>query len=244
MMEHHRQSKVYTLDGNAFDEYHKIHDDLVEMKLKTTNENAQGILSKARGYAARIAMIVHVLEQALERLYTLPTTTSEWKTSVSVTAVKAAGVIIRHFNSQKFIMLGLEESHDDNNLVIPKKVVKVLSIETKNNDGIILPSEVSQKHISEKVGPSYPIAKAVEILEQAVQLGFGTMEDILTPNKRKTKRFRKRPLSDISEECKQELKRAHISDEVYGRAFLPQDNSNPITEEYTITTTVLVNSLL
>ena len=49
----------------------------------------------------------------------------------------------------------------------------------KNGSGKITP-EVSKKHISERVGGSYPTAKAIEALEEAVELGYGTM-DVLHP---------------------------------------------------------------
>ena len=93
IMEQHKKKRVYTLENEAYEAYEGIHDELVKMKLKTHNENAQGILSKARGYAARIAMIVHALEQALERITTDSTPSDYWMTTVTKMAVKAAGVI-------------------------------------------------------------------------------------------------------------------------------------------------------
>lgn len=50
----------------------------------------------------------------------------------------------------------------------------------KSGNGINTPSEVSQKHISERVGVSYPPSKAIEILEQAARLGYGTIVDFTT----------------------------------------------------------------
>jgi len=59
----------------------------------------------------------------------------------------------------------------------------------KSGNGIITPSEVSQKHISERVGVSYPTSKAIEILEEAARLGYGTIVDFTTPNKHTVKQF-------------------------------------------------------
>ncbi len=48
-------AEMYTLEGEAYELFRTCHD---ELKQKTKDENVQGILSKARGYLARIAMTV------------------------------------------------------------------------------------------------------------------------------------------------------------------------------------------
>ncbi len=50
----HLSAKMYTLEGEAYELFRKSHDELVQEKQKTKDENVQGILSKARGYLARI----------------------------------------------------------------------------------------------------------------------------------------------------------------------------------------------
>lgn len=232
LMEQHQEGRVYTLEDEAYREYQKVHDILVRQKLQTPNEKAQGILSKARGYTARIAMVLHALEQAIERI----SCTSEshaWSEAVASRAVKAAGIIMQHFNAQKFILLGLSEdgSSDSNSATIPHRVAKILSMETKGGDGVILPSEVSQKHISERVGSSYPTSKALELLDGAVQLGYGELEEHETSTRRRIRRFRKRRLSDLSSDCKEALKKACISDELYNKAFLAEVHTATTLEE-------------
>ena len=103
-----------------------------------------------------------------------------WNTSVSVSAVEAAGHIVAHFNKQKFIMLGLDET-SANEAELPRNVIKVLSMETKNGDGLILPSDLSQKHISERVGSTYQTSKASELIDTVVKLGYGRIEEYQTP---------------------------------------------------------------
>ena len=115
--------------------------------MKSTNENAQGILSKARGYVARIALVIHCLELSLAA------SSPMWDTKISVDATKTATAIILHFNQQKFIMLGLNENPSDPQL--SNRMVRLLTMTCKNGSGKITPSEVSQKHISERVGSSY-----------------------------------------------------------------------------------------
>ena len=137
--------------------------------------------------------------------------------------MKAAGAIIDHFNRQKFIMLGLQDKESGMQPVIPKRVARVLAMETKNGDGVIMPSEISQKHISEKVGSSYPVSKALELIGEAARLGFGEIDDHTSPhNRRITKWFTKRKLDALTMEV---LKKSRISDEMYSKAFAVPDPS-------------------
>ena len=110
LCEAHKTNREYTLEGDAYDEFQLVHDSLVREKLRATNENVQGILSKARGYVARLAMIIHCLEQTM-----CPNSEGDdvqWNTTISKKAVTAAGAIVEHFNKQKFIALGYSSGDD------------------------------------------------------------------------------------------------------------------------------------
>ena len=63
---------------------------------------------------------------------------------------------------------------------------------SRSSDEIIYPSEVAEKHISEKVGQSYPITKAIDLMTETAELGFGTLETATTTNNCTVKQFRKR----------------------------------------------------
>ena len=108
----HCNCQIYKLEGDAYSEYRHTHDRLVSEKLRSKNEDVQGILSKARGYCARIAMVIHVLEQALRTIQS-DSPPTVWNLQVSVEAVRAASAIIDHFNNQKFIMLGLSDGDSE-----------------------------------------------------------------------------------------------------------------------------------
>ena len=103
-MKQHKEAKLYTFEGTAYAAFRDIHDGLVHQKLKTSNEDAHGILSKARGYAARISMVLHALEQALHNVCSYDEA-EEWTTSVSENAVKAAGIIITHSTARNILCL-------------------------------------------------------------------------------------------------------------------------------------------
>ena len=64
----HSSPRTYVLVGNALDTYREYHDQLVRRQSRQVDENIQGILSKARGYTARLAMILFALEQTLTHI--------------------------------------------------------------------------------------------------------------------------------------------------------------------------------
>ncbi len=224
--QHNHNCSVYTFEGQAYQSFAEAHDALVRQKMKAVNEDEQGILAKARGYTARLAMILHCLEQAVSRASGMQVEAETWSVEITDQAVKNAAAIIQHFNQQKLIMLGLQT---DSTRSISSRLVRLLTIPTKSADGILQPSEVAQKHISEKVGQSYPIAKAVELMHEASDLGFGELETVMTPNNRQVKQFRKRPLQALDDHSKELLKKAKISDSRYNQAF-NQECRRPLSE--------------
>ncbi|MCG8624264.1 MAG: hypothetical protein MJE68_20005 [Proteobacteria bacterium] len=124
-------------------------------KLQSSNEVVHGILSKARGYCARIAMVIHSLEQAPQSISHDESEQEDWDSKVSIKAAKSASAIIHHLNKQKFIMLGVDETDPDADSyssqtgALSNKMCRLLSITRKADDGMITPSEVSQKHLCE-----------------------------------------------------------------------------------------------
>ena len=74
------------MDGDAYAAFRTAHDKLVDKKMSTSNEDLQGIYSKARGYIARLAMILDCLEQAVQVYVTIyklcihATTITNWYT--------------------------------------------------------------------------------------------------------------------------------------------------------------------
>ena len=210
LMTVHKAKQMCTLEGEAYDLYRETHDELVREKLERADENVQGILSKARGYVARIAMILHCLEQAMDR---------NWETVVSPNAVRAATAIVQHFNRQKFIALGCSESSPSTSNALSTRIIRLLSMESKQGDGVLKLSEIAQKHISQKVGTTYPTSKAGELIDEAANLGFGDVLSTETPNRRASIHFKKRPLSDLNATCREILKKARVSSEKYHLAF-------------------------
>ena len=64
----HNESVEYVLEGAAVTEFEKYHDNLVTRQGRQSDENIQGILSKVRGFTARLSMILFTLKQAIAHL--------------------------------------------------------------------------------------------------------------------------------------------------------------------------------
>ena len=152
-------------------------------------------------------MVLHYLEQATTRVISDTASQPVWDLQITQ-AVNSAAAIIQHLNTQKLIMLSTGEVEPFTGATaLTNRMVRLLMMESKSADGIIYPSEVAQKHISEKVGQSYPISKAIDLMTEAAEMGFGTLETTQTTNNRTVRRFRKRRLSELSDDTTQLLKK-------------------------------------
>ena len=78
---------------------------------------------------------------------------------------------------------------------------------------------MSQKHISEKVGTSYPSSKATDLRREAQHLGYGEIFEQTSSNRRRISIFRKRHYEELSEDCQAELKKVKISRLEYEKSF-------------------------
>ncbi len=190
----HETEIVYSFSSSGLEAYKHAHDLLVDKKAKVDDEDVQGILSKARGYVARTAMILHCLEQAVQGVLSGD---SGWKNEIEPATVQAAANIIDHLNNQKIILAGKDVAGGGSScgdVLQGERIRKLLTNIQVPSDGFISPSVIGQKHISERVGSSYPVSKAVELMETAATMGFGEFVDMQTSSNRKLRKFRKRRL--------------------------------------------------
>ncbi len=97
--QHSHNCKVYTFEGQAYQSFAEAYDAdaLVWQKMKTVNEDEQGILFKTRGYTARLAIILRCLEQAVSCASGMQVE-EPWSVEMTDQAVKNAAAIIQHFN--------------------------------------------------------------------------------------------------------------------------------------------------
>ena len=169
---------------------------------RQSDENIQGILSKARGFAARLSMILFALEQAIVHLdeFEGDDSSHTWSNEITAECVEAAATITDHLIQQKLIMMDVNEvpeghTPDDSDRYIPHAthLRKLLLLSAEDQDGIISPSSVTRGHISEPTLGKYKVDKALELFGVAHTHGFGDTVELVTPTKRKVKRFRKTP---------------------------------------------------
>ena len=78
------------------------------------------------------------------------------------------------------------------------------------SDGFISASTLAQKHICERVNRSYPVNKAMELLETASAIGTHT-----PTSNRKIRKLRKRPYAELPPEAKRVLTSFYITEDMY-----------------------------
>ena len=126
-------------------------------------------------------MVLHCLEQATSRVINDTASQPAWDLEITTQAVNSAAAIIQHLKTQKLIMLSTGEVEPFTGATaLTNRMVRLLMMESRSADRIIYPSEVAQKHISEKVGQSFPISKAIDLMTEAAEMGFGTLETTQT----------------------------------------------------------------
>ena len=111
-----------------------------------TGWKCSGILAKARGYTARLSMVLHYLEQAT-RVINDTASQPVWDLQITQ-AVNSAAAIIQHLNTQKLIMLSTGEVEPFTGATaLTNRMVRLLMMESRSADWIIYPSEVAQKKV-------------------------------------------------------------------------------------------------
>ena len=228
----HNKQVEYTLEGDAYTAFESGHDSLVDRKQAADDEDIQGILSKAKGYMARLAMILtmYALEQAIEYLGNLPDSTTcssqtqteiarlprppSWSSSISVKAVEADEKILTSLCNQKIVMLGKHQDEIDS--LTPsdvRRLSKVLGT-VSSPEGIVRAYVISQKGIAQ------PTMNAQNLLNLAATFGFGDMQQIVAQNNRTTTTvIRKRRYQDLPEPTKNRLKKLKLTPQTYDSTF-------------------------
>ena len=108
----HQNEIVYTFSDDAQVVFIRAHDDLCTRKISIKDdEDRRGILSKSKGQLARMAMVIHSLEQAV----TVPMPSndvqpensqgSEWTSIIESTSVMKAETIMKYIIEQKFALM-------------------------------------------------------------------------------------------------------------------------------------------
>lgn len=240
----HCQPIEYVFTDEALEIFEAYHDNLVTRQSKQHNENIQGILSKARGFTARLCMVLFALEQAIEitQEHDEDDNDSEvqWSNQITKACVEAATTIMDYLIRQKLIMMDLKEVTADTvpsgdmcttyNIAQAGRLKRLLLLPNEDDQGTISPSSLTRGHISEPVLGKYKVEKAIELCALASNYGFGSMVDTVTPTRRKVKKFRKSPYEVLSSDARDIMRDIRVTEDEYRSSFTCTSTSNALAE--------------
>lgn len=99
----HKSKKVYMFEEAAHSLFIEDHDNLSERKLVIIDdEDRRGLLSKAKGQLARIAMVIHTLDQAIARSMDEE---QQWSCTVTTSSLDMAKLVMDYIIDQKFALM-------------------------------------------------------------------------------------------------------------------------------------------
>lgn len=227
----HQDMIVYTFDGEAQAAFIRAHDELCSRKISIPDdEDRRGILSKARGQLARIAMILHSLEQAVELSMNDSCSSgeeSEWNAVVAATSVKRAEEVMKFIIEQKFAMMLPEvQVGTDTNILTGSSILdenpKYLSKFLTFKNATIQASDVSQFRLmpptpnSSQSKNKYPVEQCKKFMKEVSAAGFGAVKEVQKSGSlRKALTFRKRPYSELEYAQLETQKKLRINEESY-----------------------------
>ncbi len=232
----HSNKLEYTMSDEAINNFITYHDTLVERKQAIPDdENRRGVLSKAKGQFARLALVVHVLNQAVDQAQEIHSTEqaaydqNHWCTVVGEEAVACAEVLMNHFIEQKFCLMPPEVvvAAEQNLSVLASDLLsqhpKVLKRFLTDHSDSLTPSDISRRRLqppkpltlaSPYRKSRYLVEKAKEFIKAVAETGFGTIEQLRT-GKRSSGVFRKRRFSELDSEQTEILQQLKVSRQDY-----------------------------
>ena len=248
----HQRMTVYTFDDAALAAFIRSHDELCTRKISIPDdEDRRGILSKARGQLARMAMVIHTLEQAIKypKNDVCSSTESEneieWNAIIKEESVIKAEEIMKFLIEQKFALMQPEVqvgSNDEMNIHTgraildenPKYLNKFLTF--KNPD--IQASDVSQFRLmpptpkNSQSKNKYPVEQCKIFMKEVCEAGFGSVKEVQKAGSlRKVLSFKKRPYSDLGKSQMETLKKLRIDEDQYNASQTSNSSSTGITSD-------------
>lgn len=175
------------IDVNAQRKFIEMHDELSDRKQNIIDdEDRRGILSKSKGQLARLAMVIHSIEEAI--------TSSEdryWSPTIKECSLQKAKTVMDYIIKQKFALMPPEvkitESDSLPNINIdsgtpildnnPKYLSKFLSYKSTE----VAPSDVSRFRLMPPTPTQsknkYPVEECRSFMWSISQAGFGSIDE-------------------------------------------------------------------
>jgi len=227
----HANRVTYQMCHEAEEKFKVYYDGIVKRKRAVADDdNRRGVLSKAQGQCARLSMILHVLNEAVEAAFELhrdgkcsaadiEAKCSPWSSEISNEAVQYAVTLTDHFIEQKFALLPKATDpppfHVNNDELLTShsehlsKFLKHPHSSFTASDACrwrLIPPAPSQDRTSKT---AYPVRWAEEFMQKVGDKGFGTVESVKT-GKKSSKTFRKRKYDELQPQQLEILERLKI----------------------------------
>ncbi len=245
------EEHIYHLSEDGMSAFTSFHDDIViRRQCIPDDENRRGVLSKAKGQLARVALVLHAMEQAVSSCVKLhkdnDSYPDEWSFTIQATTVERAVELINHFIQQKFALMPAEEKFEETDPGLAQLSLEQRKFVSINGTYIrklllskhasLTPSVVSQLRLmpptTNTETPSktrYPVSEAKRFLSMVVDLGLGTLQterkERMTPKGpvagKQSIRMLKRKYSDLQPETHAILKRIKLTEQEYKSATSP-----------------------
>jgi hypothetical protein len=226
----HKCKVHYSLSNEAQVEFITIHDELSERKLAIKDdEDRRGILSKAKGQLARLAMVIQGLNESFMKCNDCD---HIWEYKISKESLLQAKNILDYIIQEKFALMKPEvevtqvqpvlqtgsQKLDEN----PQYLSKFLSFKGRE----IMASDVSKYRLMPAIQSDkknkYPVEVCKDFMKEVSTAGYGS---IIESGNRRSITFRKRHSSDMGGEQVENLKRMNFDIEAYD-SFLEQTDTS------------------
>ena len=184
-----RDPIIYTFTPGGMEAFRNFHDDIVAKRAAVPfDENRRGILSKATGQLARIALVAHALEQAAAVVDHASAHTSSWSFAITNDTVEHAIHLMNHFISQKFKLMPEDTTQGQVEYNVAGISGDLTEFLCKNDLYIrkllccrrvsVIAAQVSQLRLmppshSLDAKTKYPASEAKQFLQRVSELGFG-----------------------------------------------------------------------
>ena len=215
----------------------------------------RGVLSKAKGQLARVALVLHGLEQAVSMCDLHEDNdgenVEEWSFTIQDSTVHHAVELINHFTEQKFSLMPAEERFEETDADLAQLTSEQAKFVTTNGPyirklvpakhNVLTPSHISQLRLmpptTNSMAPGktrYPVMEAKQFLRNVVDLGLGTIQTVRAERMtskgpvmgKQSIKLLKRKYSELEPQSLAILKRLKVTEDEYKSATANEQTSS------------------
>ena len=195
VIELHDSLKTYTFGEEAKESFIEYHDTLNERKRLTIDNDMRGVLSKAKGQSARLAMILHVADHCIKTASSQLDNNNQLPSEVGKDSMERSTIIMNHLINVKYILRPPATpgesavSNSTNGIAFTANGRNIENDKIRKNlthsETSLSPSFMSRKSWCLPVNGKYPVQSAIQILKKLKDLGLGCLREISHPHNNK-----------------------------------------------------------